>query len=251
MARILLLLLCFTFHASAQEIMRVVEKKYKSGELASRETTYDLKNSYNPSQQEEKVEVFNKKGELIYTGIRRNYAGHSSVTLTFHTNGGVRTIQASSAPDAGIQWYKSTHELDEDGNVVHFSQQSHDDRVTITQPTMRVQPIEKPHPQENQCATPMQTTTKLVNLTNRKITVLITPRATSGQVFSHVVKPRKELFIGEYINAQQFAVPQTLYDVHIKSGKSAEFKQIDWNKAVIKQEDTSPQMRLYTLFWGL
>jgi hypothetical protein len=252
MIRLILLTALLAANVHAQEVKKIVEKRYSSGELAWRETQYDLKNPYNPNQLEEKVEVFNRKGELVFTGHRRNYAGHSSVHLSYHANGGVKRIDASSAPDAGIQWYKSRHDLDEDGQIIHFSEQSHDDRVTILQPTMRnVPPSEQPKQEVAKCAAPMQTVTKLSNQSKRTITVLVTAKNQPDKVTQYRVKPKGELLLGEYTNAEVFIHPEKLYTVHIQTKKSGEFQKIDWNTALVKQEDQRSQVRVFTLFWGL
>lgn len=117
------------FHsAKAQEI---VTKRYRSGEVASVETSVPWPDGqYSERFREVKVEVFNRRGELVYVGNRRNYAGHSSVHLTYHPNGGVSGIDASSAPDAGIQWYKEKLRLDEEGNIIDRTSQSHDMMVS-------------------------------------------------------------------------------------------------------------------------
>jgi hypothetical protein len=252
MIRLLLFTLTLSLHTFSQDVKRMIEKTYTSGQISVRETQYDLKNPYNFNQLEEKVEVFNRKGELVYTGYRRNYAGHSSIHLTFHSNGGVQRIDASSAPDGGIQWYKSRHELDEDGNVIHFSEQSHDDRVTLIQPTTwTVPPSEKPKQEVVECAVPMQTITKLSNQSKRTITVLVTLKNQPDKISEFRVKPKGELLIGESTNAQVFAHPENLYVVHIKPSKSSEFHKIDWKNSLVKQEDPRAQVRMYTLFWGL
>lgn len=63
-----------------------VVKRYKTGEIASRETPETW--SGREDIRQEKVEVFNRKGQKVYEGYRRNFAGHSYIDLTYHENGG-------------------------------------------------------------------------------------------------------------------------------------------------------------------
>ena len=97
--------------------------RYNSGEPACLEV-FEGPDAY--GRTESGVWVYRKTGTLVFRGVRRNYAGHASVDLVYHSNGGVARIEASSAPDAGIQWYRERMDLDEEGNVVYHQKQSHE-----------------------------------------------------------------------------------------------------------------------------
>lgn len=113
-----------------------VIKKYNTGEIASIETKLntDIDPHYSYGLEREKVEVFDRQGNRVFVGYRRNTAGHSSVHLAYHENGGVKIISTSSAPDAGIQWYRARYELDEDGNIIKHIEDNWDTRYTLRQP---------------------------------------------------------------------------------------------------------------------
>jgi len=243
-----LLIVCFfTLFAFGQE---VIEKRYKTGELASRETIINMNNPYNPSQREEKVEVFNKKGELVYHGHRRNYAGHSSIYLTYHENGGVKTIKYSSAPDGGIQWYRSNYVLDEDGGIISKMEDNYD-----TKPTILIEPSPKfpPRPEikqvkENECATPMETQTFFTNKSKKKIEFLFIKKDHSVQSTIHTLKPNKTIELGKYINAETFREPLSLYEIQVKKGKSSSFETVSFQNIPVVIEE-SRQHKVYRYYW--
>lgn len=243
-----LLIICFLSLSSFGQ--EVIEKHYKTGELASRETIFNLNNPYNPNQKEEKVEVFNKKGELVYHGNRRNYAGHSSVYLTYHENGGVKTIKYSSAPDGGIQWYRSNYVLDEEGGIISKTEDSHDNRPTmIIEPTTKFpQRPEIKQVKENECATPMETQTFFTNKTKKKLTFLLVLKDNPNQTVIHVLKKGATLELGKYINAQTFREPSSLYEIKIKKSKSDVYESIPLHEVPVKIEE-SRQQKVYHYYW--
>ena len=110
-----------------------VVHRYASGERACVEWN-SASDGY--GRRDGQVRVYSRSGTLVYTGYRRNYAGHASVRLSFHPSGGVSRIEASSVPDAGIQWYRETLALDEVGSVVYRDRSSHEDleRITLSEP---------------------------------------------------------------------------------------------------------------------
>lgn len=71
----------------------IQERFYNSGELAVRETTTESYRQYGSSAREEKVEVFSKEGNLVFSGNRRYTGGYAMVRLTFYDNGGVERIE--------------------------------------------------------------------------------------------------------------------------------------------------------------
>lgn len=74
------------------------------------------------------------KGAVMFDSeISRNH-GHHSVQFDHHANKVVSRIEESSAPDAGIQWYRSTYYYDEKGVKTGEHHTSHDDMHHITRP---------------------------------------------------------------------------------------------------------------------
>lgn len=77
----------------------------------------------------------NSKGDTLAHFHLRRYAGHSSVWSEYYTNGQARKLEYSSAPDAGIQWYRETIYLDEKGIITQRFNQSHEDLIS---PSIRI-----------------------------------------------------------------------------------------------------------------
>lgn len=81
--------------------------------------------------------AYDQSGKVIYHRETRRYGGHASVDFTYHANGAVHTAHYSSAPDAGIQWYNSTHYFDPEGRLADVKSQSHEDMISTRIDTNR------------------------------------------------------------------------------------------------------------------
>lgn len=75
--------------------------------------------------------AFDRKGKVIYRGHERRFAGSEGTWFSYYPDGAVRKAEYHSAPDAGIQWYRSVTEFSPEGAVTNFWKDSHDERVTI------------------------------------------------------------------------------------------------------------------------
>lgn len=72
------------------------------------------------------AKAYDLNGKEIFSANIRRYAGHESVVFKHHKNGMVSQANYSSAPDGGIQWYKSTTKFNEEGVVIDFQESSHE-----------------------------------------------------------------------------------------------------------------------------
>ncbi|MDX9750643.1 MAG: hypothetical protein RBT71_06145 [Flavobacteriales bacterium] len=70
--------------------------------------------------------AFKPDGTVVFEVPTRRIAGHATVRFSYHPNGAVSRAEYSEAPDAGIQWYKSTTTFNEDGNRTGFTEQGRD-----------------------------------------------------------------------------------------------------------------------------
>lgn len=95
---------------------------FKPSNKISTSICYDKDNRWG------KAIAYNINGKIIYEKQLRKVAGHSSVTFSYHPNGAVAKAEWSSAPDAGIQWYKSIHEFSETGELINQTEWSHDQK---------------------------------------------------------------------------------------------------------------------------
>lgn len=82
--------------------------------------------------------AYKSDGSVIAEHQTRRFAGHASVHFDYHPNGAISKAEFSTAPDAGIQWYRSTTTFDDQGNKTGFSEQGHDDRTVIPSPGTHV-----------------------------------------------------------------------------------------------------------------
>lgn len=96
--------------------------------------------------------AYKKNGETIFEGQTRRIAGHASAYFSYHPNGAVSKVETSNAPDAGIQWYRSTTTFDDQGNKTGFSEQGHDDYTMIPSPRTTI----RRHPHEPEPVVPPQ-----------------------------------------------------------------------------------------------
>jgi hypothetical protein len=262
------------FALNAQE---KIVKRYKSGQIASIETIISKDANQVYGLDREKVEVFNKNGDKVFEGYRRNTAGHSSVQLTYYENGGVHKINTSSAPDAGIQWYKSNRILDEEGNIIHFEEYSNEDKMLllITNPpeyqrTKRPgtdteekkeneklqQEIQKkeseiPQKKENECASPMESQIYLHNKSGKTLEIKVIPiiyGITSVENSLFIAK-EDSLKLGSYIHAETFKEPNLIYEIQIRTKKRKSFETIKLDSLPLKTSLKYSQSKLFEYYY--
>jgi hypothetical protein len=258
--KIIICIFCFAciITVKAQE---TVTKKYKSGEIASKETKIKWPDKSMQGYKEEKVEVFNKKGERIFEGYRRNYAGHSSIYLTYHDNGGVKKIECSSAPDGGIQWYKSTHLLDENGNITFFSEDSYDNQhklITLTphtenkneQKEEKKEEQKQPEKQSNACATPMAMQVVIYNRSKKSVEVKLSYKSMDANMsYTKKITSKDSLQTKEYISAEKFAEPQEIFNISVLNKKTGKHEPINFSAIPLKVYYKSGQHKVYQYYF--
>lgn len=145
------------------------------------------------SQWDGKAIAYNKKGAIIYENGVRNFAGHASVHFTHYPSGAVKSAHYSSAPDAGIQWYKSDTQFDEEGNVTGFFEQSHED---LMRPSFHTEPF------QSSAITIYNHRIKFVNNTKYLIVCTITENQKSKEI---ILKPR-EFYLGPQYNERDSVI---------------------------------------------
>lgn len=86
--------------------------------------------------------AYTRQGKVIFDRQTRRIGGHASVDFRYHANGAVSLAEYSDAPDAGIQWYKSTTTFDTVGVQTGLSEDGWDNDGPILRP--RVSPPPTP-----------------------------------------------------------------------------------------------------------
>lgn len=145
------------------------------------------------SQWDGKAQAYNLKGEIIYEKGVRNFAGHASVHFSHYPSGAVKSAHYSSAPDAGVQWYKSDTQFDEQGNITGYFEQSHEG---LLRPSFQFEQI------KSATISMYNHRTKLVNNTNYLILCTIKEGQTSKEI---VIKPGK-FYLGPNYNVQDSVI---------------------------------------------
>jgi hypothetical protein len=106
----------------------VVKEYYSNGQVSVIKTP----THFNPDSSDwlfRIVKVYSYSGALVWEGSERKVAGHATVYLKFHKNGGVKQLDYSSHPDGGIQWQKETLKMDTLGNITFRVQASNEDML--------------------------------------------------------------------------------------------------------------------------
>ena len=189
------------------------QKRYASGRWSA--YSYLLKSTGNG-----KAACFTPQGKtMLESSVSRNH-GHHSVTFWHHPNGVVSKAEISQAPDAGIQWYRTTITFNEQGEKTGEDHRSHEDleRIMLIDP-----PFEKPSttvkvPQETAqpCAVIYSNILAVENFTQFPIKVQFAARK---KIKTIRIEPGKIAYIDTLIQAQFFQNPAMEGILHIQFTK--------------------------------
>lgn len=192
-----------------------------------------------------RARAFNRLGQQIYERDLRRIAGHSTVEFTYYETGAVKTASYSSAPDAGIQWYRSFTTFSEDGKVTSETHDDYDDRPQVL---YRHHPGEH-IPQKPTTPAPRKTTVAecaviytsefwFTNYTPHTVVVTATGKYNKSVTFTLSLHPRETLKCGQLILAQQFDDPAKTFDFTVTPLKPGKNKQ---KLIIIPSEDRLPE----------
>jgi hypothetical protein len=227
---------------------RVVQHYFITGQLSTVEWT-DKDGRFGRSR------AYKRDGTVIVDHHTRRIAGHASVHFEYHPSGAVSKAEFSDAPDAGIQWYRSTTTFDDQGNRTGFSEQGHDDLhhipspgTTFTPPTEPFGPVEEPVRVEEVaiCQKLFVNEVFLVNPTKWTCTVDISvdnpsPALQGGRT---TIGPRDTLRIGSYSVGERSEEPEG----HVRVFASRKKGKGSWHMMAryrLAEEQVSPEHRRY------
>lgn len=151
--------------------------------------------------------AYTKDGRVLIDHRTRRIAGHSSVEFSYHGNGAISRAEISEAPDAGIQWYRSTTTFDEAGERTGFTEQGRDNDGMIPRLDVRVAPAQPPPPQETvQEQRLFVNEVFVVNPTNSACRVVATPKYPSPALPGgrYTMAPGDTIRIGSYSMGETF-----------------------------------------------
>lgn len=200
MNKITLFLISFCFSFAAMSQVDTLHIHYFPTNQVSTITL--LKNNMEGS-----AKAFNQLGDEIYSSNIRRFAGHESVEFKHYESGGVREAKFSSAPDGGIQWYKSITTFDEAGNIVGFHEDSHDQRIT---PQIRV--VQPAVQEVAVCALIHENKIIVHNHSRQSIEYILIQR---GERTSHLIQSGEHKEIASYISAEITQEPTQFYQAEV------------------------------------
>lgn len=189
------------------------------------------------------VKGFDNQGKQLYHYYLRRFGGHASAAISYYLNGQVSRVNYSSAPDGGIQFYKSTIQFDELGKQTGFSEQKYPpEQITITPPK------KSPPPSKTvECAVLVSDFYEVKNLTKSKVSLYVKTKSNPNYAkkeFYLTLKPNEKLVIDSLVSAQ-FHPKETIYELSILSyTKKRKQKRIQVGTAT--NEDKSKNQKTWT-----
>lgn len=181
-----------------------------------------------------KAIAYNKTGQVIYEKELRRIAGHSSVSFSFYDNGAVKEAQWSSAPDAGIQWYRCRTRFSEEGSVTGEDKDSWDDgpgrhtdpSLRPTAPTRTKPSIPPQKPAETtECAEIYVSEFWLINTTPYTVTVVARKKAGKPETHTITLRPRQKVKGGGMPGAAMFDDPGKYYSFSASAAKASKKRE--------------------------
>lgn len=192
------------------------------------------------------VKGFDNQGKQLYHYYLRRFGGHASATISYYLNGQVSRVNYSSAPDGGIQFYKSTIQFDKLGKQTGFSEQ----KYPPEQITFQKEPIPQKTPQKPtiaECAVPVFDQFEVKNATKSKVTLHIKTKNNPNYIkkeFYLTLKPNENILFDSLVSAQ-FHPKEEIYDLSIVSyTKKKKQKIIQIGTAT--NEDKSKNQKTWT-----
>ena len=197
--------------------------------------------------------AYDQSGKETFSYHTRRIAGHASVHFSYHTNGAVSKAEVSDAPDAGIQWYRSTTTFDEAGNRTDFSEEGRDNYGPLHSPgriDLREQaPVEvkvQPNEEVVVCQKMFVNEVYLVNPTKWtcQVRVLVDDPSPALKAGTFQIGPRDTLLIGSYSVGEQFEEPEKHARVFVsrKKGNGPYFWMAQYRLSEIQ---VTPEHRRY------
>jgi hypothetical protein len=255
----ILLLSLLSFLAATLSGQDTIAEYYKTGAISALTIKSHCNQPYCIGRIEEDVLVFAKDGALVYRGHRRNYAGHSSVALSYHSNGGVHIIRASSAPDAGIQWYRATIKLDTNGKVLERNEMSHEDLMRPSFIIQKSDSVVKPQvPVKTQpfkqevvkCATIVISRPYIINKTKSRIYAGFQKKyLTSETLALKILRPGDTLQGPDITGAELFIDPATQYTLTYRIKRKGGTRLLQLKQLPQRQVIIHPQQRMWYYYW--
>jgi hypothetical protein len=243
--RALILLLLIAVTGYAREYPHCTYTYFKNGKIATSQC-YDTNNRWG------RAKAFDKQGKEIYDKELRRIAGHSSVQFTFYESGAVKTAYWSSAPDAGIQWYRTNTSFSEDGKITSETEDNYDKGPGVVAPKSpgyvtkpRPSPV-KPAPSTTmECAVIYSSEFWFKNTTPYSVVVTATRKSGPTETYTLTLRPRQTMKAGQMIGAQIFYTPADYYNFSVKPLKESLKQRFIILPSDQEPENTKKEVRRY------
>jgi hypothetical protein len=156
--------------------------------------------------------AYDLAGREIFSYHTRRIGGHASAYFSYHPSGAISKAEASDAPDAGIQWYRSTTTFDDQGNQSGFWKESHEELMHL-----RIDPDTEQRPAAY-CQKLFTNEVFLVNATRQagKATVKVRSPSPALRDSEHTLAPGDTVRLGTYSVGERFAAPETELTVEVR-----------------------------------
>ncbi len=236
-------------HTFTSDTGTVVVHYFASGKVSTR-TWMDKDDRWGRSW------AYDVSGKEIFSYQTRKIGGHASAHFSYHANGAVSKIEVSDAPDAGIQWYRSTTTYDEQGNKTGFTEQGHDDDGIIPGPGVRVvqkPEVTEPHVQEVVREQRMFVTEVFVVNASKytcRMDVVAKQPSPALQNSNHTMAPGDTVRVGMYSTGEIYQEAAKHLTLSAKRWSKKLKKQAAYR--ILHEEVTAvrPEARKYYLFIG-
>ncbi|MBK8497616.1 MAG: hypothetical protein IPL52_02065 [Flavobacteriales bacterium] len=200
--------------------------------------------------------AYKPDGAVLVEHQTRRIAGHAGVHFTYHPNGAVSKAEYSEAPDAGIQWYRSTTTFDDQGNKTGFTEQGHDNHGIIPGPGVRVTQkpeVTEPYKQEVVREQRMFVTEVfVVNASKYTCRMDVIPKHPSPamQNSNHTMAPGDTVRVGMYSTGEIYEEAAKHLTLSAKRWSRKSKKQVAYK--ILREEIAAvqPEARKYYLLIG-
>ena len=222
----------------------VVLHHFKTGEVSTREWR-DKDDRFGLTT------AYDRTGKEIFRFGTRRIGGHASVHFSYHSNGAISKAEASDAPDAGIQWFRSTATFDDQGNQTGYWKEGHEDlmrpSVILTRPEEPISPVV---PQSIPAVVPCQrmfvNEVFVVNGSSWPVEITVEPRDPSPalQGSKIVLAAGESRMVGTYSVGETFVSPvQRMKVVGMVTNKRGKQRQV--GVLMMEERQVDPQRKAW------
>lgn len=197
-----------------------------------RNGTVSTREEWDKDKRSGRLKIYTNDGKMLQELQLRNFAGHASAHLSYHANGQVSRVEYSSAPDAGIQFYRASYAYNEEGKLTDKWEEEHPYRL-YTEPMLlpeHEQPVRKESPKSPsptlQCASPFFSVYEIRNLSGKKTRLSVKARPNlivAGKNQEFTLKPGETRRVDSLVYAERHIEPGQVYELILEKGSEKNY----------------------------